>query len=112
MAEEQPYELEHREVVAEAPNLRVSILTLAAGQCVPWHYHSEIIDTFFCMEGPMVVQTQGGRNKKELAPGEHHTVPQRTAHYVSGKGGGRCRFMIVQGVGVYDYVPVDVPHAE
>ena len=56
MAEAQPYELEHREVVAEAPNLRVSIRTLAAGQCVPWHYHSEIIDTFFCIEGPMVVR--------------------------------------------------------
>ena len=49
MAEAQPYELEHREVVAEAPNLRVSILTLAAEQCVPWLYHSEIIDTFFCV---------------------------------------------------------------
>ncbi len=109
MVEAQPYELEHLEVVAEVPNLRVSILTLAAGQCVPWHNHSEIIDTFVCMEGPMVVQTQGGRTKKELAPGERYDVPQRTAHYVSGKGGGRCRFMIVQGVGVYDYVPVDVP---
>ena len=80
MTQEQPYELESREVVAETPDLRVSILTLAAGQCVPWHYHSEVTDTFFCMEGPMVVQTQGGRKKAELAAGESYEVPHRTAH--------------------------------
>jgi hypothetical protein len=26
-------------------------------------------------------------------------------HYVSGKNGGACRFLIVQGVGKYDFVP-------
>ena len=112
MADAQPYELEHRETVAETPDLRVTILTLAAGQCVPWHYHSEVTDTFFCMDGPMVVQTQGGRAQQELAPGERYAVPSRTAHYVSGKEGGPCRFMLVQGVGGYDYVAVDVPDAE
>jgi len=30
-----------------------------------------------------------------------------TAHQVAGKNGGRCRFVIVQGVGTYDYVPLD-----
>ena len=52
------YEIENRETVAEAPGLRVRILTLAQWQCVPWHYHSAITDTFFCMEGPMLVQTR------------------------------------------------------
>src|SRR5262249_21037489 len=30
------------ELVAEGADLRVQVLSLAAGQCVPWHYHSEI----------------------------------------------------------------------
>ena len=109
MAETQPYEIEHRERIAESPTLRVSVLTLAPGQCVPWHYHSEVTDTFFCLEGPMVVQTQGGRTKTELAPGETCAVPSRKAHYVAGKDGGRCKFLIVQGMGTYDFVPVDLP---
>jgi hypothetical protein len=33
-------------------------------------------------------------------------VPPMTAHYVQGKDGGPCRFLIVQGVGVYDFVSV------
>ncbi len=109
MAEARSYEVEHREVVAETPDLRVVILTLAPGQAVPWHYHSNVSDTFFCLEGPMVVHTQGGRKQAELAPGERHDVPPRTAHRVTGKDDGRCRFAIVQGVGTYDFVPVEGP---
>jgi hypothetical protein len=33
-------------------------------------------------------------------------VPPKTAHYVRGENDGPCRFLIVQGVGVYDFVPV------
>jgi quercetin dioxygenase-like cupin family protein len=101
------YEVENREVIAETPTLRVVVLTLAPGQAVPLHYHSEITDTFLCLEGPMVVATQGGRTKTELAAGESHAVPPRTAHHVSGRDGGRCKFAIVQGIGTYDYVPVE-----
>ena len=49
--EDRPYVVEHREVVAETDDLRVSILTFAPGQEVPWHYHSRITDTFYCLEG-------------------------------------------------------------
>ena len=55
------YAIAGRELVAEGADLRVQVLTLAAGQCVPWHYHSEISDSFVCLEGPMVVDTSIGR---------------------------------------------------
>jgi outer membrane protein assembly factor BamD (BamD/ComL family) len=50
------YPLEDRELVAEAPGLRVQVLTVGPGQCVPWHRHTEITDTFFCLDGPMLVE--------------------------------------------------------
>ena len=106
MSNEPAYEVANREMIAEAPGLRVVVLTLAPGQFVPWHYHSEITDTFFCLEGPMVVETQGGRTQTELAPGETHAIPPRKAHRVSGKDGEACKFAIVQGTGSYDFVPV------
>src|SRR5262249_7178954 len=31
---------------------------------------------------------------------------EKTAHCVHGKDGGPCRYMLVQGVGVYDFMPV------
>jgi quercetin dioxygenase-like cupin family protein len=100
------YEIAGRELIAEGADLRVQVLTLAAGQAVPWHYHSEISDTMVCLEGPMVVETRAPRSNYVLEPGQRCTVQPKTAHYVHGKDGGSCKFLIVQGVGVYDFVPV------
>jgi quercetin dioxygenase-like cupin family protein len=99
------YEIRKRELVAEATGLRVQILTLDAGQCVPWHLHSAIADTFVCLDGPMAVQTRDPDGETVLQPGETCAVPARMPHYVSGTNGGPCRFLIVQGVGKYDFVP-------
>src|SRR6266478_6011312 len=93
------YTIAGRQTVADGADLRVTILTLAAGECIPWHYHTEIADSFFCMEGPMIVETRAPRASHVLKPGETCTVARNTAHYVHGEGDGPCRFMIVQGVG-------------
>jgi quercetin dioxygenase-like cupin family protein len=90
----------------EGADLRVSVLTLDKGQCVPWHYHSDIADSFVCLEGPMVVETRAPRHAYRLEPEQRCTVPPKTAHYVHGEADGRCKFLIVQGVGVYDFVPI------
>jgi len=100
------YVIAGRETVAEGADLRVVVLTLAAGQCVPWHYHSTITDSFVCLEGPMVVETRAPHAVHRLQPGERCAVPPKTAHYVHGEKDGPCKFMLVQGVGVYDFMPV------
>lgn len=106
MAPRGDYPLKRRELIAEAPGLRMQILTLDAGQEVPWHWHTEVTDTFWCMEGPMVIETRAPASVTELVPGQMHAVPPRRAHRVSGKDGGPCRFAILQGVGTYDFMPV------
>lgn len=98
------YALEHREVVAEGADLRVQVLTLAAGQAVPWHRHSEVTDSFVCLEGFVVVETRAPDKVVSLAPGERYAVVPDTAHYVHGLDHGRCKFMIIQGVGAYDFI--------
>jgi quercetin dioxygenase-like cupin family protein len=94
------------ERVMEGADMRATVLTLAQGQCVPWHYHSEITDRFFCLEGPMVIETRAPRQTYELLPGGTCAVPPRTAHVVRGKGDGPCKFLLLQGTGVYDNVAV------
>jgi quercetin dioxygenase-like cupin family protein len=98
------YTIDDRQLIAETDDLRVQILTLASNQEVPWHYHTEITDTMICLAGPMVVQTKTGNH--DLNPGESCTVPPLAAHRVTGQNGAGCRFVIVQGIGTYDYVPV------
>ena len=54
----------------------------------------------------MVVETRAPRHEYLLEPGQRCAVPPKTAHYVHGKEMGPCKFLIVQGVGTYDFVPV------
>ncbi len=103
---DEPYIIENRQIITETSNLRVQILTLADHQEVPWHYHTEVTDTFFCLEGPMIVETKTADGDHELQIEDTCSVPPKTAHRVTGKNGGRCRFLIVQGVGEYDFNPV------
>jgi len=101
------YATTRRETIAEAPNLRVRLLALGEGQCVPCHYHNNITDTFFCMEGPMQVTTRDPEAVHVLEPGGTFAVAPGVAHLVTGVNDRPCKFIVVQGVGVYDFVPVD-----
>ena len=103
--DDRPYVIERREVVAETDTLRVSILTLAEGQEVPWHYHSRVTDTFYCLEGTLSVETRSPKARHLLDVGESCAVAPKTGHRVTGQDGGRARFLIVQGVGTYDFCP-------
>ena len=101
--EDLPYTIEGRELIAETAGLRVQILTLGDGEDVPWHYHTEITDTFACLEGPMVVKIPA--RDHELKAGDTFAVPPNTPHRVLGKDGRACRFLVVQGVGTHDFIP-------
>jgi quercetin dioxygenase-like cupin family protein len=94
------------EMPAETPDLRMVVITLGAGQEVPWHWHTNIADMFFCMQGPMTIETRAPREVFELSPGETCTVPAKRAHRVTGKNDGPCKFGILQGIGKYDFNPV------
>lgn len=104
--EERPYVVEERRTVASTEDLVVKVFTLAEGQEIPWHYHSHVSDTFFCLKGTLVVETRAPSERHEMAVGESFEVPPRRAHRVTGKDGRRCRFLIVQGIGPYDFQPV------
>ena len=103
------YTIANQEIVTETDGLRVSILTLAVGDKVPWHYHSHVADIFVCVEGTTVVETKAPRGHHELAPGNTVIIPAKTAHQVTPKDETGCRFTVVQGVGAYDFVPVGQP---
>ena len=101
------YDIEGREVIAAVKGLRTQILTIGPDQCVPWHHHSEVTDTFFCIEGPMQIETRNPDDQQVLSPGETTAVGAGQPHRVSGVADGRCKFLIIQGVGEYDFVADD-----
>ena len=95
------------EILAAVDDLRVVILDLDEGQRIPWHHHSTITDHFICMAGPMTVSMREPDDVVRLEAGGSWTVAPKRPHEVVGENGGACKFAIVQGVGVYDYVRDD-----
>ena len=104
--EDLPYSIADHDIIVEADGMRVQVMTIDAGEAVPWHYHTTVTDVFVGLEGTVVIETRAPRARRELAPGEHCVVPPHTAHRVSGKDGRGCRVTLVQGVGEHDFIPV------
>ena len=102
-AEDRPYVVANREVIAETPEFRAQIFTLGEGHVIPWHWHSHVSDVFIGMTGVTVVETRAPRARFEIGPGERCTVPAKRAHQVSSRDGMGSSFAILQGVGAYDF---------
>ncbi|TMV08290.1 cupin domain-containing protein [Arenibacterium halophilum] len=100
---ERTYGLEH---IAIGSDVRVSLQSFAEDQHVPWHYHSEITDTFICIEGKLLVQ-QADEADVVLAPGERFDIAPGVHHRVASADGNPCRSILIQGVGRADFLRVD-----
>ena len=99
-----PYTIQGRKLIARSDGLKVQILTLAAGEEIPWHSHTNIDDNFFCMEGPMIIETRSPASLQQLSPGQTLKVLSGHPHRVAGAVGSSCRFLLVQGVGEHDWI--------
>ncbi len=97
------YTVEHTEIVVETADLRMVRITLGTGQSVPWHWHTEVTDRFVCLRGSLCVETRAPWASHDLAPGEECTVAPKIAHTARNAGEDRCRFLVIQGIGAYDY---------
>ncbi len=93
-------------VVVETEALRALEIALRPGECVPWHAHSRTPDIFYPIEGVIDVHEKMPETVHRLVPGQTHTVPARRAHLVHNPTGGLSRFLVLQGPGEYDYLPI------
>ena len=100
------YEVERRDRHAERPGFRISELQLSPTQTVPWHYHTNIADTFYVLEGEMRLFLQQPKQEIRLKPGETFTAAAGRPHLVTNAGKTSLTFLIMQGIGEYDYVPL------
>jgi mannose-6-phosphate isomerase-like protein (cupin superfamily) len=100
------YEVERRVQHAERPGFRIMELQLSPTQKVPWHCHSNISDTFYVLEGDMRLFLQDPKEEVHLKPGEVYAVRAARPHLVTNGGTKSLTFLVLQGVGEYDYVPL------
>jgi quercetin dioxygenase-like cupin family protein len=100
------YEVERRARHAERPGFRITELQIGPRQQVPWHYHTRIQDTFYVLQGRLRLFLRDPKEEILLGPGETHTVRPGRAHLVTNGGDGSAVFLVLQGLGDYDYVPL------
>lgn len=100
------YEVERRARHAERPGFRISELQLSPTQTVPWHFHTNIADTFYVLEGEMRLFLQNPKEEVRLRPGETYIAAAKRPHLVTNAGESSLTFLIMQGIGEYDYVPL------
>ena len=100
------YEFERREYHAARPGFRITELQIGPKQKVPWHYHSNVHDTFYVLSGSIRIFLQDPKEEVRLTPGETFAVPPKRPHLVTNAGVVSAVFLVLQGIGEYDFVPL------
>lgn len=98
------YAIAGRKSIVETPDVRVTLMTLAPGEATPWHRHSAVTDTAFRLDGEVEVQAREPEEHIRLVPGEPCRIEPGRVHRVANAGATPCRFLLVQGVGPYDFL--------
>lgn len=103
------YKVTGRKWIARSPTLTVMEFTLAPGEEVPLHYHSDCYDIFYCIEGKLSVElvdvaTEAALPSLQMELGDSAKVDAGIAHRPWNPGQQNCRFVIVQGFTVKDFI--------
>lgn len=98
---------DRNEVMLETEDVRVRIMLLEAGEATAWHFHTEVTDRMLCLEGPISVEYQDPEESITLARGERCKVAVKRPHRVVNLSSQAAKYLLVQGVGRYDFNAVD-----
>ncbi len=96
------YEVERRAYHLQRPGFRVAELQLSPTQKVPWHFHNNISDTFYVVEGTMrlflqkpkqevVLNARRQLRRRRRPPASGDQRRQFVAHLPDHAGRGRVR---------------------
>jgi quercetin dioxygenase-like cupin family protein len=100
------YEVERRAQYGARPGFRITELQISPSQKVPWHYHNNINDTFYVVEGSLRIFLQQPKEEVRLVRGQTFSVPPKRPHLVTNGGDTSAVFLVLQGIGDYDFVPL------
>jgi len=95
------------EILIETQDVRVRIMTLESGQATAWHYHTQVTDSMVCLDGPVAVEYRNPDERIELVNGQCCDVVVKRVHRVVNPGPLEARYLLVQGVGRYDFNVVE-----
>lgn len=98
------YSVKNIEAVVKGTDVVVRVFTLAPGDNIPWHYHSESHDHYFVLQGKLTLETEEPRACYTVGVGERHQITPTVRHFVSNTSDADVKFLLIQGVGKYDWL--------
>lgn len=103
----QNYTIKGSELILADKTVQARVITLAPKESIPWHYHSEATDHYFVLSGTLEIDQRDRNGKLSLKTGERHRLQPGIAHLLTNKGATDCQFLLLQGVGKYDWIKAD-----
>ena len=64
------YEVERRAEHGARPGFRITELHISSTQMVPWHFHSNVQDTFYVINGKLRLFLREPTEEVRLGPGD------------------------------------------
>jgi quercetin dioxygenase-like cupin family protein len=94
------------EWIANTPEVRARVNTLKPSQGTPWHFHTTVTDTVFCIEEGLEIWLRDPDERISLKPGGRHDVAPRRVHRVVNTTARALPYLLIQATGAYDFVEV------
>ncbi len=88
-------------------DVRARLFTLALDDVIPWHYHREVVDHYFVLQGELTVSTRQPEETKTIGVGRNYRIAPGTPHRIANRSAADCQFLLLQGVGTTDWVKID-----
>jgi quercetin dioxygenase-like cupin family protein len=98
------YRVKRVEPIMTGSDVQARLFTLAPGETIPWHFHRATADHYFVLEGALTVVTREPETSWTIGVGSDHRIAPGTAHLIANRSTADCRFLLLQGVGKYDWV--------
>lgn len=100
------YEVERRAHHAVRPGFRITEMQIGPAQTIPWHTHTQTQDTFYVLAGTIRVFAREPEEEVCLTVGKTYSVRPRRPHFVANAGDSSAVFLVLQGMGEHDFVPL------
>jgi quercetin dioxygenase-like cupin family protein len=81
-------------------------MELDHGVATDWHFHTQVADFFVGLTGVVEVQKRDPEKKMQLLPGQYLQLDPKQVHRVTNIGEGKAEYLLVQGIGTYDFCKV------
>ena len=101
MAED--YKVKHRAIIAQSSDMRVIDITLAPGECIPWHLHPDNEDLVIMLSGSMEIREYHPDKTVTLGPLDRYVVPRKRPHTNVNVSKADCQFLVLQGPGKIEF---------